>query len=52
MCRHTPILKSEMFLEDNFVSHSGGPNEQFGTNEKLSCGCKVIKIGCCGIGET
>ena len=24
------------FFEDNFVSHLGGPNEQFGTHEKLS----------------
>ena len=25
-------------FEDNFVSHSGGPNEQFSTYEKLSWG--------------
>ena len=49
---HTPILKSAMgcrgnyafshspnqiVFEDTFVSHPGGPNEQFGTHEKLSC---------------
>ena len=26
------------FFTDTFVSHPGGPNEQFGTNEKLSWG--------------
>ena len=26
------------FFKDNFVSHLGGPNEQFGTYEKLSLG--------------
>ena len=26
------------FFEDIFVSHSRGPNEQFGTHEKLSGG--------------
>ena len=30
------------------VSHSGGPNKQFGTHEKLSWGCKVTYIGCRG----
>ena len=28
-------------FEDNFVSHLGDPNEQFGTHEKLSWGFKV-----------
>ena len=28
----------QIFFHDNFVSHSGGPNEQFGTHEKLSWG--------------
>ena len=32
---HSPNQK---FFEDTFVSHPGGPNEQFGTHEKLSCG--------------
>ena len=32
---HSP---NQNFFEDTFVSHSGGPNEQFGTREKLSCG--------------
>ena len=32
---HGPYQK---IFEDNFVSHSGGPNEQFGTHEKLSWG--------------
>ena len=27
-----------------FFSHSGGPREQFGTNSKLSLGCKVGQI--------
>ena len=26
------------FFEDTFVSHPGGPNEQFGTDEKFSWG--------------
>ena len=26
------------FFEDTVVSHPGGPNEQFGTHEKLSWG--------------
>ena len=30
-----------IFFEDNFVSHLGGPIEQFDTHEKLSWGCKV-----------
>ena len=32
---HSP---NQIFFEDTFVSHSGGPNEQFGTHEKLSWG--------------
>ena len=32
---HSP---NQNFFEDTFVSHSGGPNEQFGTHEKLSWG--------------
>ena len=32
---HSPNLNS---LEDNYVSHPGGPNEQFGTHETLSYG--------------
>ena len=32
---HSP---NQNFFEDTFVSHPGGPNEQFGTNEKLSWG--------------
>ena len=37
-------------FKDNFVSHLGGPNEQFGTHEKLSWGrgCKVTSFGCRG----
>ena len=31
------IVHTRIF-EDNFVSHSRGPNEQFGTHEKLSWG--------------
>ena len=29
---------NKIFFEDTFVSHPGGPNEQFGTNEQLSWG--------------
>ena len=32
------IAQTKFFFEDIFVSHSGGPNEQFGTHEKLSWG--------------
>ena len=32
---HSP---NQNFFEDTFVSHPGGPNEQFGTHEKLSLG--------------
>ena len=32
---HSP---NQIFFEDTFVSHPGGPNEQFGTHEKLSGG--------------
>ena len=31
------IAQTKLF-EDTFVSHPGGPNEQFGTHEKLSLG--------------
>ena len=34
---HFHIALTKCF-EDNFVSHSGGPNKQFGTHEKLSWG--------------
>ena len=32
------IAQTKIFFEDTFVSHPGGPNEQFGTHEKLSWG--------------
>ena len=32
---HSP---NQNFFKDTFVSHPGGPNEQFGTHEKLSWG--------------
>ena len=32
------IAQTKTFFEDTFVSHPGGPNEQFGTHEKLSWG--------------
>ena len=32
---HSPY---QNFFEDTFVSHPGGPNEQFGTHEKFSWG--------------
>ena len=35
---HFHIAQTNVFFEDNFVSHLGGPNEQFGTHEKLSRG--------------
>ena len=31
-------MQFHIALEDTFVSHPGGPNEQFGTHEKLSWG--------------
>ena len=34
----------------NIISHSWGPKKQFGTNEKMSWGCKVGQIRFCGIG--
>ena len=34
---HFHIVHTKYF-KDNFVSHSGGPNEQFGAHDKLSCG--------------
>ena len=42
---HSP---NQIFFKDTFVSHPGGPNEQFGTHEKLSWGSKVTLIGCQG----
>ena len=54
-CRQTPILvfandchgnhafshsPYQKVFEDTFVSHSGGPNKQFSTHEKLSWGLK------------
>ena len=38
------------FMFRNMFSHSGGPRKQFGTNEKLSWGCKIGQIRFCGIG--
>ena len=32
------IAQTKLFFEDTLVSHPGGPNEQFGTHEKLSWG--------------
>ena len=53
-CRYTPILENRItgcfgnhafshspnrfIFEEYFYSHSGYPRDQFGTNEKLSCG--------------
>ena len=31
-------IAQTIFFEDTVVSHPGGPNEQFGTHEKLSWG--------------
>ena len=38
-----------LFFETLF-SHSWGPKKQFGTNEKLSWGCKVGQTRFCDIG--
>ena len=41
------------FMLRNIVSHSGGGGggrDFFGTNEKLSRGCKIGQISLCGIG--
>ena len=40
------------FMFRNKISYSGGGGtmKQFGTNEKLSWGCKVCQIRFCGIG--
>ena len=35
------IAHTKKKIEDNFISHSAGPNEQFGIHEKLTWGCKV-----------
>ena len=32
------IAQTKIFFADTFVSHPGGPNEQFGTHEKLPWG--------------
>ena len=39
---HFQIVHTK-FFEGTFVSHPGGPNEQFGTHEKMSWGggCEV-----------
>ena len=43
--------KAQMcFFSESLFSHSLGPKKQFGTNEKLSWGCKVGQIRFCGIG--
>ena len=34
-------IAQTIFFKDTFVLHSGGPNKQFGTHEKLSWGRKV-----------
>ena len=42
----------EFIFEDKNSLHFWGPNEQFGTHEKLSCGgCKVGQISSRGIGK-
>ena len=37
------------FMFMNIFSHSVGPMKQFGTDEKLSWGCKVGQIRFCGM---
>ena len=33
---HLRLARISVFLEDKICLHSGGPNEQFGTHERLS----------------
>ena len=33
---HFHIAHTKIYYEDNFVSHSGGRNEQFGTHENCT----------------
>ena len=40
---HFYIAQTCLFM-GIFFSHSGGPRKQFGTNSKLSLGCKVGQI--------
>ena len=35
---HYHIAQTKICFDDTFVSHPEGPNEQFGTHEKLSFG--------------
>ena len=44
---HFHIAKTGLFM-GIFCSHLEGPREQFGTNSKLSLGCKVGQIRSCG----
>ena len=47
MCCHTNRAFSHspnQFFYEGFFSRLGGPQEQFGTNSKLSLGCKVGQI--------
>ena len=51
---HSP---NQIFFEDTFVSHPVGPNEQFGTHEKLSWGVQgnlnwMAGYGSCPMGGT
>ena len=39
-----------VYFSETLFSHSWGPKKPFGTNAKLSLGCKVGKIRFCGIG--
>ena len=45
---HFHIFHTNLFL-GQLCFVFGGPNEQFGTHEKLTWGCKVGLIGCLGI---
>ena len=40
---HFHIAQTGLFMR-NFFSNPGGQREQFGTNSKLSLGCKVGQI--------
>ena len=46
---HFHIAKMSLCL-GTFFSHSGGPGNFFGTNEKLLWGCKVGQIRFCDMG--
>ena len=44
MVKHAFSHSPNRFIYGDFFSNSGGPRKQFGTNSKLSLGCKVGQI--------